>query len=85
VFSFVLAPGIDAQQADRLIDALQLFRIGASWGGTASLALHLDPAKTRTLPPWPVDEQVIRLNIGLEHVDDLTADLAQAFAVVTRG
>jgi cysteine-S-conjugate beta-lyase len=85
LFSFVLQPRVSAQQADALIDALKLFRIGASWGGTASLALHLHPHKTRTQPPWPAGEQLIRLNIGLEHVDDLIADLEQAFAAIAQG
>jgi cystathionine beta-lyase len=80
LFSFVLREGWSAQQADAFIDALRLFRIGASWGGAASLALHLHPHKTRTLPPWPAELQLIRLNIGLEDVDDLIADLAQAFS-----
>jgi cysteine-S-conjugate beta-lyase len=79
VFGFVLQDGTTAAQADAFIDALSLFRIGASWGGTTSLALHMSPHKNRSLPPWPAQQQLIRLNIGLEHVDDLIADLAHAF------
>jgi cysteine-S-conjugate beta-lyase len=82
VFGFVLRAGTTAAQADAWVDALQLFRIGASWGGTTSLALHMSPHKTRSLPPWPQERQLIRLNVGLEHVDDLIADAAQAFQQV---
>lgn len=83
IFSFVLQPHFSAAQADALIDALNIFEIGASWGGVTSLALHLYPHKTRTAPPWSADAQLIRLNIGLEQVDDLIADLAQGFAAVS--
>lgn len=83
LFSFVFK-GSDSAARDRFIDALALFGIGFSWGGFESLATPLDPASIRTASRWPLpdmdaaDRFGVRLSIGLEAVDDLKADLAQA-------
>lgn len=73
LFGFTLASG----NANQLVDALKHFGIGYSWGGYESLALPTDPARCRTAVPW-ADGTVIRLQIGLEDVRDLIADLSQA-------
>lgn len=79
VFSFEFAPHYSAQQRDVFVDALRLFGIGASWGGTASLALPINPNKTRMLTASKAFAgPLVRLNIGLEHIPDLLADLEQA-------
>jgi cystathionine beta-lyase len=67
------------QQAESFIDALQLFGIGASWGGYESLAIPVYPAKVRNVTDWSDCGPVVRLHIGLEHPGDLIADLEQAF------
>jgi cystathionine beta-lyase len=85
IFSFTFVADYCGAQIDQFVDALNIFEIGASWGGTSSLALHLHPHKTRTLPPWPESRQLVRLNIGLEHPDDLIADLAQALESLQTG
>jgi cystathionine beta-lyase len=82
LFSFVLANGCDAQKRARLLDALNLFGIGFSWGGFESLAIPFDPAPVHTLRAWPpgIDEGCglgVRLSIGLEDAGDLIGDLAQ--------
>ncbi len=75
VFSFEFAPSVSSEAADRWVDRLQVFRIGASWGGTCSLALRMNVAAD-----WPVLRgQLVRLNIGLEHPGDLFTDLSDAF------
>ena len=78
LFSFVLNGSAD--QAAAFIDALQLFGIGYSWGGFESLALPVYPEKYRSAVPWTAEGAVIRLQIGLEDVDDLRADLEGGFA-----
>jgi cysteine-S-conjugate beta-lyase len=75
LFSFVLAGGGDAARA-RLVDSLELFGIGYSWGGYESLALPADPV--RTAAPLNLEGPLVRLHIGLEDPDDLIADLAAA-------
>jgi len=80
VFAFVLRPELASLQAQAL-RRMQLFRLGASWGGVHSLVAVSDPRKGRTSLDWLPRGPVWRLSIGLEALDDLLADLAQAFAV----
>lgn len=82
LFSFVLADGIDTAARARMIDALELFGIGYSWGGFESLVLPVDPARIRSAPPWPASRLGVRLSIGLEDPRDLIADLARGFAAL---
>ncbi|PTD18989.1 cystathionine beta-lyase [Sphingomonas fennica] len=74
LFAFVLAGGSDADRA-ALIDGLDLFGIGFSWGGFESLALPVDPAPIRTATRWRAEGPLVRLHIGLEDPADLIADL----------
>ncbi len=76
LFGFILTDDSRAA-ANRVVDALTHFGIGYSWGGFESLALPTDPARCRTAVPW-TGGAVIRLQIGLEDVRDLIADLSQA-------
>ena len=76
LFSFLLAGGTDAQRA-ALIDRLDLFGIGYSWGGFESLALPVDPDRHRSVTNRERAGPMIRLQIGLEDPADLIADLAQ--------
>lgn len=75
------APYTDAD-VDRLIDSLQLFGIGASWGGFESLAI---PAQltSRALPPSTPHGAMLRLHIGLEDPEDLIGDLEKGLDALT--
>lgn len=75
LFSFVLNGGGDEDRT-RLIDGLDHFGIGYSWGGFESLALPVDPERLRTATSWQAEGPVVRLHVGLEDPDDLIADLA---------
>lgn len=75
LFSFVLRGGSEAARA-ALIDGLELFGIGYSWGGFESLAIPVDPERIRTIVPWQAEGPAVRLQIGLEDPVDLIADLA---------
>ncbi|MEA1015433.1 cystathionine beta-lyase [Sphingosinicella sp. LY1275] len=75
LFSFVLKGGDDAART-RLVDGLEHFGIGYSWGGFESLALPIDPHLLRTATETPRAGPMVRLHIGLEDPDDLIADLA---------
>ncbi len=84
LFSFALDT-TDADACGRVVDALDLFGIGYSWGGFESLALPIFPQQHRGVMPPPNGSEAgaraaIRLSIGLEDPDDLIADLAQALA-----
>jgi cysteine-S-conjugate beta-lyase len=59
-------------------EALELFGIGASWGGFESLALAPTGFVTRTGSAAKFAGALVRLHIGLEDVNDLMSDLDQA-------
>ena len=66
--------------AAAMIDGMQLFALGFSWGGYESLIAPSNPGALRTAEPWTELEPGIRLHIGLEHPDDLIADLDAGLA-----
>lgn len=63
-----------------MLNGLELFGMGASWGGYESLALPFNPQAYRTAVPWTEEGQCIRFFIGLEDLDDLKGDLDAGFA-----
>jgi methionine-gamma-lyase len=76
-------------EAFRLLNALQIIKLAVSLGGTESLTCH--PASTtHSGVPKAVRDSIgvtdatIRLSVGIEHPDDLVADLAQALAAIDR-
>ena len=79
LFSFALRGG-DRAARDRLVDSLELFGIGYSWGGFESLAVPADVDQLRTAARRDYPGPLVRLHIGLEDPDDLIADLAEALA-----
>lgn len=78
IFSFIVHDWPWAK-IEAFVDGLELFKIGYSWGGPVSLALAYPDLRRPSAQEGP---RLIRLNIGLEDVDDLKADLAQSFAKV---
>ena len=79
LFSFVLKQG-NQQQVAAFIEGMRHFKMGFSWGGYESLiTATMQLQKQRTASSWPYSGPLIRLHIGLEHVDDLLADLTDAF------
>lgn len=67
----------DAAAADRLIDAAQLWVFTTSLGSVEST---FERRRRWAAEPESVPEGLIRLSVGVEHVDDLWADLEQALA-----
>jgi len=79
LFSVVLHARYSQGQVDAFCDALQLFRLGYSWGGPISLVVPYELASMRS--QWPAhiaNGTVVRFSVGLEAVEDLQADIAQA-------
>src|SRR5579863_7969568 len=81
LFSVVLKP-VSQKAVYAFLDALELFGIGASWGGFESLAIPFDCAPIRTATRWAPGGPGVRFHIGLESVEDLLADLEQGFAAL---
>ena len=86
IVTFGVKGGVEAGR--RLIDSVQIFSLLANVGDAKSLIIH--PASTTHSQLEP-EEQVstgvtpdlIRLSVGLEHIDDLIADLTQALGAAT--
>ncbi|HEX9778653.1 MAG TPA: cystathionine beta-lyase [Geopsychrobacteraceae bacterium] len=78
IFSLVLRPQYQEEAVARLVDALELFGIGYSWGGFKSLVTAGKFAQSEISRYH--DRWMIRLNVGLEEAADLKADLQQALA-----
>jgi len=79
LFAVVLKPAA-AEAVAAMLDGLELFGMGYSWGGFESLILPFDPSEYRTATKWRGEGPALRLHIGLEDVDDLKADLDAGFA-----
>ena len=85
ILTFGVKGGLEA--GGRFQDALQLFTRLVNIGDAKSLACHPASTTHRQLSPAElakagVSEDMIRLSIGIEHIDDLIADLDQALSAV---
>jgi len=81
LFSIVLKP-VPQKAVYAFLDTLELFGIGASWGGYESLAIPFDCTSLRTATRWAPGGPTVRFHIGLEAVEDLIADLERGFAAL---
>jgi cystathionine beta-lyase len=85
LFSVLLDPAWSQRQVDGFCDALNLFKIGYSWGGPISLVMPYGMEGMRHLPtPALQAGHLVRFSVGLEDPRDLQADLAQALAAAAR-
>ncbi|MBV8472386.1 MAG: cystathionine beta-lyase [Hyphomicrobiales bacterium] len=78
LFSVILKPASEAQVA-ALLDGLELFGMGWSWGGFESLVTPFDCATYRTATRWAPGGPALRFSVGLEDVEDLKEDLERGF------
>ena len=81
--SFVVKGGLDKGRA--FLNNLQMLSFSANLGDTRSIATH--PASTTHSKLKPeervavgIEDGLIRISVGLEHIADITADVAQALA-----
>jgi cystathionine beta-lyase len=79
LFSIILTPCSDRAVA-AMLDGLELFGMGYSWGGFESLVVPFDCATYRTATQWKPGGHALRFHIGLEDLEDLKADLDAGFA-----
>jgi len=87
VMSFDVAGGREAGQA--FVEALELVRMATSLGGPETIVCHPASTTHQSLLPEELEAAgigpgTVRLSVGLEHPDDLAADLTQALAVAAR-
>lgn len=79
LFGVILKPVPEAAVA-AMLDGLELFGMGFSWGGFESLVIPFDCAPYRTATRWAPGGPALRVHVGLEDVEDLKADLEAGFA-----
>ncbi|NDA48185.1 MAG: cystathionine beta-lyase, partial [Alphaproteobacteria bacterium] len=79
LFSIILQPAPEAAVA-AMLDSLQLFGMGYSWGGFESLIIPFDCRSYRTATKWNPPGPSLRLQVGLEDIEDLKEDLERGFA-----
>jgi cystathionine beta-lyase len=82
LFGVVFQPGYSEQAVYAMTNSLELFGIGASWGGFESLALPSGASITRTAGTGRFPGQMVRYHIGLEAPSDLIADLERGLNVL---
>ncbi len=82
LFGVVFGAGVTVEETHRFVDALELFGIGASWGGYESLALPTTGFVSRTAGELGFEGPAVRFHIGLEDVADLVADLERGRRVM---
>ena len=69
----------DEAAVARMVNGLELFRIGSSWGGYESLVAYNRMPIPRAVIPWTETPFLLRVHVGLEDPDDLVADLEAGF------
>jgi cystathionine beta-lyase len=79
LFGFLLKPCPD-KAWHALVEGLELFGLGASWGGYESLIMPNRPERYRTATAWDPTFPSLRIHAGLEDPDDLIADLEAGFS-----
>jgi cystathionine beta-lyase len=78
LFGVVFNACTDTQFA-AMLDHMNLFRLGYSWGGYESLCVPTYPGTLRSAKAWKAPGPSLRLHVGLENPDDLIADLERGF------
>ena len=84
LFSIILKPCSKAA-VEAMLDGLELFGMGWSWGGFESLVVPVDSTMIRTATKWQAEGPILRFHTGLENVEDLKTDLEAGFKRLRRG
>ena len=90
LFSFALQPALSGNESAlaAMLNNMELFGMGYSWGGFESLILPAHPEQIRTATAWPrsggPQGQLIRIHVGLEDPEDLIHDLAEGLGRLRR-
>jgi cystathionine beta-lyase len=79
LFSFILKDEFAQKRIHAMLDGMELYAMGASWGGFESLIMPANPTANRTATEWQNQGQLIRIHAGLEDPEDLIEDLQNGF------
>ncbi|MDQ3446041.1 MAG: PLP-dependent transferase, partial [Pseudomonadota bacterium] len=80
LFGIVLKPSAGGARLNALVDAVEVFGRGYSWGGFESLLIPVYPE--RSVAPCEFEGRLFRISAGLEDADDLIDDLKRGFAAL---
>lgn len=69
----------DRHKIAAMLDGMNVFNLGFSWGGFESLLFPEQPKPIRTAEAWTEEGFSLRIHVGLEDIEDLKADLAAGF------
>jgi len=78
LFGLILTP-CSPEGLKAMLEGMEFFRMGFSFGGYESLILPTTPEKNRTATQWRPEGPTLRLHVGLEDVEDLKRDLEAGF------
>ncbi len=84
LFSVVLDPKFDKKALANMLDNMTIFGMGYSWGGFESLVIPFDCSSYRTVTQWAPGGLTIRIQIGLENMEDLKFDLRDGLDRLSR-
>lgn len=84
LFSIVLKD-VAPSRVEAMLDGMDIFAMGFSWGGFESLMIPANPTTIRTATKWHTTGPLLRLHAGQEDPDDLIADLESGFARLNGG
>jgi cystathionine beta-lyase len=76
----VILNDVPTARVEAMLDGMELFAMGFSWGGFESLMIPADPQSIRTATAWQAPGPLIRIHAGQEDPGDLIADLDAGFA-----
>jgi cystathionine beta-lyase len=79
LFGLILKP-VRSEAIAAMLDGLEHYGMGFSWGGFESLMIPSHPEKSRSATRWQPEGPTLRIHAGLEDVEDLKADLDAGFA-----
>ncbi len=79
LFGVVLRAPCSRAAVAALIEGMELFGLGSSWGGFESLMIAAYPERIRSATTWDAPGRTLRIHAGLEHPADLIADLEAGF------
>lgn len=80
LFSIVLDEKYTDTAVAAMLDGMELFPMGYSWGGYESLIIPFNPQGARQVTEWPDKGQCLRIHAGQENIEDLLNDLEKGFA-----
>ena len=80
----VILKAVPEKALAAMLDGMELFGMGASWGGYESLMIPTTPASVRSATRWTAAGPTLRIHAGLEDPDDLIADLERGLGRLNR-